>query len=56
MAIFLPDISDIWRWPNSVKILKCSRYFICSESIKKMSIFEWYLVLFSFLRDQCRFP
>jgi hypothetical protein len=37
-------------------ILKWSRYFICSESIKKMSNFAWYLVLFSFLRDQCRFP
>jgi hypothetical protein len=30
-----------------ILILKCSRYFICSESIKKMSIFAWYLVLFS---------
>jgi hypothetical protein len=34
-------------------ILKCSRYFICLESIKKMSIFAWY---FFFSRDQCRFP
>ena len=32
-----------------ILILKCSRYFICSESIKKMSIFAWYLVLFCFL-------
>jgi hypothetical protein len=32
-------------------ILKCSRYFICSESIKKMSIFAWYLVLFSFFQQ-----
>jgi hypothetical protein len=40
-----------------IVIMKCSRYFICSESIKKMSIFAWYLVFFSFFsRDQCRFP
>ena len=33
-----------------ILILKCSRYFICSESIKKMSIFA-YLVLFSFFQE-----
>ena len=38
-----------------ILILKCSRYFICSESIKKMSIFAWYFVFFIFSRDQCRF-
>jgi hypothetical protein len=33
-------------------ILKCSRYFICSDSIKKMSIFAWYLVfVFFFSRE-----
>jgi hypothetical protein len=58
-VIFLPDVSDVWRWPNPVKglivpfilILKCSRYFICSESVKKMSIFAWYLVLISFIQE-----
>jgi hypothetical protein len=29
-------------------ILKCSKYFICLEFIKKMSIFAWYLVLYRF--------
>jgi hypothetical protein len=32
-----------------ILILKCSRYFICSKSIKKMSIFTWRLVFFSFI-------
>jgi hypothetical protein len=34
-----------------ILILKCWRYFICSESIKKMSIFAWYLVLFSIFQE-----
>ena len=31
-----------------IVILKCSRYFICSKSIKNKSIFAWYLFVFSF--------
>jgi hypothetical protein len=35
---------------TSVILTKCSRYFICLESITKMSILAWYLVLFSFFQ------
>jgi hypothetical protein len=34
-----------------ILILKRSRYFIYSESIKKMSIFKWYLALVSFFQE-----
>ena len=26
-VIFLPDVSDVWRWPNPVKIPKCSFFY-----------------------------
>jgi hypothetical protein len=40
-----------------ILILKCSRYFICSESIKKMSIFAWYLVfVFFFFKRSMQIP
>ena len=39
-----------------ISILKCSRYFICSESIK-MSIFAWYLVfVFFFFQGSMQNP
>jgi hypothetical protein len=46
-VIFLP----YFLLQGIILILKCSRYFICSESIKKISIFAWYLVLFSFFQE-----
>ena len=40
-----------------ILILKCSRYFICSESIKKMSIFACYLVfVFFFFKRSMQIP
>ena len=47
---------DLFPFTGDFLNFEMFKYFICLEFIKKMSIFAWYLVLFSFLRDQCRFP
>ena len=51
IPIFAWNLLFYFLLQGIILILKCSRYFICSESIKKMSIFVWYLVLFSFFQE-----
>ena len=53
-AKFIPQWNHLFNFllQGIIAILKYSRYFICSESIKKISIFAWYLYRFVFFFER----